>query len=509
MASEKRRHVSCSTPAVMRIVVLVVLLLTTTASSAAAQASAGQPITLGPVAVSGSLRTRAYSWDWFGDGTNGDYMYPGSLGRLGFSQSKKRYDWQLELAVPFVLDLPSDAVAPGAAGQLGLGATYFAANTSRRNAAALFIKQGAVRFKSLGGPGSPGNNIGQSLKLGRMEFNDGTEVVPKNATLAALKRDRISQRLLGNFGFSDVGRSIDGALYIFNSDASNVTLLGGRPTQGVFQVDGWGELNVNVFYGAWTRQLGGRSTIGEWRVFGLGYHDYRDGVLKTDNRPLAARRADTESIRVVTYGGHYLRIAETAAGPVDVLGWGALQTGSWGTLAQRAGAFAAEVGWQPTFLQRLGPWIRGGYDYGSGDSDATDETHGTFLHVLPTPRVYARFPFFNMMNCADAFGELLLRPGHGVTVRTDVHALRLADANDLWYSGGGAFQPATFGYTGRPSNGQSGLATLYDVSGDYAINPHLGLGVYYGYAAGKPVTQAIYPTGDTAHFGYVELLLRF
>ena len=491
---------------VMRIVVLLSLLLTTTASSAAGQGAAAQSITLGPIAVSGSLRTRAYSWDWFGDGTNGEYMYPGSLARLGFSQSRKRYDWQLELAVPVVLDLPPDAIAPGAAGQLGLGATYFAANTSRRNAAAFFIKQGAVRFKSIGGPGS---NDGQSLKVGRMEFNDGTEVVPKNATLAALKRDRISQRLLGNFGFSDVGRSIDGVLYVLNRSASNLTFLGGRPTQGVFQVDGWGELNVNVFYGAWTRQLGGRSNTGDWRLFGLGYRDYRDGVLKADNRTLAARRADTESVNVATYGGHYLRSVETPAGPVDVLAWGALQTGSWGMLAHRAGAFAAEVGWRPGVLQRLEPWIRGGYDYGSGDGDASDETHGTFLHVLPTPRVYARFPFFNMMNCADAFGELILRPGHGVTVRTDVHALRLADANDLWYLGGGAFQPATFGFTGRPSNGQSGLATLFDVSGDYALNGHLGLGVYYGYAAGKPVTQAIYPTSDSAYFGYVEFLMRF
>ena len=476
----------------MRIVVLFSLLLTTTASSVAAQ-----------VAVSGSLRTRAYSWDWFGDSANGDYMYPGSLARLALSQSKKRYDWQVELAVPFVLDLPADAIAPGAAGQLGLGATYFAANTSRTNVAAFFIKQGAIRFKNLGGVD------GQSLTVGRMEFNDGAEVVPKNAALAALKRDRISQRLLGNFGFSDVGRSIDGALYVFNGATSNVTLLGGRPTQGVFQVDGWGELNVNVLYGAWTKQLGGRSNTGEWRVFGLGYHDYRDSVLKTDNRVLATRRADTESIKVATFGGHYLRIAETGAGPVDVLAWGAMQTGSWGTLAHRAGAFAAEVGWQPPVLQRLEPWLRGGYDYGSGDGDATDETHGTFLHMLPTPRVYARFPFFNMMNCTDAFGEVILRPRKGITVRTDVHGLRLADANDLWYMGGGAFQPSTFGYTGRPSNGQSGLATLYDVSGDYALNGHVGLGVYYGYAAGKPVTQAIYPDGGNAHFGYVELLFRF
>ena len=54
-----------------------------------------------------------------------------------------------------------------------------------------------------------------------------------------------------------------------------------------------------------------------------------------------------------------------------------------------------------------------------------------------------------MMNNRDVFGELQLRPSKKITVRSDIHSLRLANRNDLWYSGGGAFQPWTFGYTGR------------------------------------------------------------
>ena len=162
------------------------------------------------------------------------------LARLGFSQSKKPYDWQLELALPLLLNLPSTAVAPPPQGQLGLGATYLAANDGHTNTAALFLKQGFVRVKGIGGI------QGQSLTIGRMEFNDGTEVTPTNVILAALKRDRISQRLLGTFGYSDVGRSLDGAQYRLTSTKLNVTVLGGRATQGVFQVDGWPELKVTI-----------------------------------------------------------------------------------------------------------------------------------------------------------------------------------------------------------------------------------------------------------------------
>jgi hypothetical protein len=243
-------------------------------------------------------------------------------------------------------------------------------------------------------------------------------------------------------------------------------------------------------------------------VFGLGYSDYRDRVVKTDSRPLAVRTADAEHIQIGAYGGHYLQTFHSSDGTADILLWGALQNGSWGKLAHRAYAFAAEAGWQPPVLRSVKPWLRGGYNYGSGDGNPNDGTHGTFFQVLPTPRVYARFPFFNMMNVRDIFAEMILRPAKAVTIRSDVHWLDLADRNDLWYSGGGAFQPWTFGYTGRPSNGQAGLATLFDVSADYNVNAHVSVGAYYGHVAGKPVIQSIYPRGKNANLGYLELSFR-
>src|SRR5581483_3488260 len=231
----------------MRRYLLVCLLLP---GFARPQANA---IKVGDVTVFGSLRTRVESWDWFDGNANNDYSYPGSILRLGLSQSRKAFDWQLEFGLPFLLGLPADAIAAGVQGQLGFGAAYFAANGRRTDAAMLFPKQGFIRFHELGGV------AGQSLKLGRMEFIDGTEVTPKNPTLAALKRDRIAHRLIGNFGFADVGRSFDGVQYAIDRSRLNFTFLAARPTRGVFQVDGWGELNANVFYGALTGQLPGKS----------------------------------------------------------------------------------------------------------------------------------------------------------------------------------------------------------------------------------------------------------
>src|SRR5262249_6765970 len=303
-----------------------------------------------------SLRSRMYSWDWFGDTPNGDYTYSGSLLRFGLTESKPKLDWQVEFAVPPLVNMPTSAVIPAPLGQLRLGGSYAAANSNATHSSSIFLKQCNFTVKDIGG------RQGQSLKVGRMEFIDGSEVTPNHSTLAALKRDRIAQRLLANFGFTDVQRSLDGAVYVLNMPGLNVTAVAARPTEGVFQVSGWDELKINVFYGAVTGEHG-KYAATDWRVFALGYSDYRTGVVKTDNRAAAIRNVDTITINIGTYGGHVIQIVPTAAGPVDLLFWGALQNGSWGTQTQRAGAYAAEAGWQPAVLKQISPWIRGGGEF--------------------------------------------------------------------------------------------------------------------------------------------------
>ncbi|HYP05632.1 MAG TPA: alginate export family protein [Bryobacteraceae bacterium] len=454
------------------------------------------------VSMQGSLRTRLEVWDWFEGNANSDYAFSGNLLRVSIAAQRPAFDWQIELAAPFFLGLPNDAVAPGNQGQLGLGATYFVANKRRRNASMVFPKQGFLRLKNLFGDNR------QSLRLGRFEFSDGAEVAPADATLAAVKRDRISQRLIGPFGWSHVGRSFDGAHYIHASQTTNFTLLAALPTRGAFQADGWGNLKIGLLYAALTRQVAGTRHNGEWRAFGMYSHDWRN-VPKVDDRPASIRNTDRANIRIGTFGGHYLHSAKTAAGLFDVTLWGALQAGRWGRLDHAGNSYAVEAGWQPTSVPKLQPWLRAGYSRSSGDGDPNDSEHATFFQALPTPRPYARFPFFNMMNNEDAFVELVLRPSKAISIRSDVHSLRLTEAADLWYLGGGAFQPWTFGFQGRTSAGTRGLATLYDISADYAVHKNLALSAYFGHAVGHSVARSVYPGGKDANFGYLEMTVRF
>ncbi len=442
-------------------------------------------------------RTRVDSWQWFAAPPySNSYGYVESLLRAGIAQRVRRWDWQLELAQPSVLALPSNAISPAAAqGQLGLGGSYYAANNNA-DAAAAFLKQGFVRF----------DNGKASLRLGRFEFFDGQETKPTNSAIAWLQTNRIAQRLIGNFGFSNAQRSFDGLDAYYQKGAWNLTAMAARADQGVFNMNGNPELNVDLQYLALTRSDAGRHLL--WRAFGLGYHDGRTGVTKTDNRALAARVADHQNIRIGTYGGDLLASFPAGAGAFDLLFWGAGQNGSWGTQSHKAGAAAAEGGYQFNKLATA-PWLRGGWFRSTGDDNAADGTHNTFFQVLPTPRIYARLPFYNLMNSTDDFVELIDQPVKRVAVRSDLHWLQLTSANDLWYLGGGAFDNKVFGYVGRPASKSHSLASVFDISADWRTTANVDLNFYYSYAQGKTVVASIYPAARNMQYGYVEFVYHW
>jgi hypothetical protein len=483
-----------------RIAALVLLLAAAARPESAAQTPA--PAAAGEVVLNASIRSRAESWRWFGGTAASEYAYLGSTLRAGLSQQRPRYGWQLELAAPVLLGLPDDAVAPTPQGQLGLGAAYRAANGDG-TPAGLFLKQGNLRLGAA--PGGPGH----SVRAGRFEFADGAEIAPRDPTLAALKRDRIAHRLIGTFGWSHVGRSFDGAQYVFAAPGWQATALAVRPTRGVFDVNGWPDLEVGVVYGAATlRDREPRRA--EARLFAMHYVDYRfgSGLVRTDNRPVAVRQADQANIGIGTLGGHYLQAFPTGFGTVDLLAWGAVQTGDWGEQPHRAWAGSAELGLQPAGLPALRPWLRAGVFRSSGDADPADGRHGTFFQVLPTPRIYARLPFHNLMNLEEAFGSLVLRPTARLSIRGDARALRLASGADLWYLGGGAFEQESFGFAGRPAGGSTDLATLLDLGAEYRLTPRLTASAYFGRAGGGEVIRRIYPAGPNASLGFLEVEYR-
>ena len=466
---------------------------------------------LGPHAsLSASLRLRYESWDWFDPGAvangNNDYGFFAAQSHLVFQGDPARWlGVTADVQHTLWRGLPTDANAAPPQGDLGLGAAYYGPHHEADDSR-VFVHQA---FATLRDPGHPATY----LRAGRFEYLDGVEVLTGDPTLDWLKKNRLTARLVGTFGFSHVMRSFDGGTAALDRPGYNLTALAAHPRQGGFEINGGKDVSAVDIAGLTLtvkpKALGGAT---EGRLFYLYYGDDRspaDGVVKADNRPAPVRAADSGSIGMSQLGGHLIHRARLGRSTADLLAWGVVQRGHWGTLDHRAWAGAVEAGVQPAGLPAK-PWLRAGYFQGSGDGNNADGVHRTFFQSLTTVRLYAQFPFFNMMNNRDLFAQLILRPvPNQLMLRADVHRLWLTNANDLWYVGSGVTQrQGSFGYGGRPSGGSTDLGTLVDGSVTWIPTPRVTIYGYVGHASGGKVVRQVYPTASGT-FAYLETSLKY
>lgn len=459
------------------------------------------------VTLTVSERVRGEFVDWFQPPPD---KAPAGAHRYDFMGNQFRFGAQID--VPHTLltlmlqdtrlvNLPDDASLPtSSGGNLGPGALYFS-RTHERDQGEPFLKLGFVTLSGLP------NLQGLALTGGRFEYYDGLETIPTDPTLASLKRMRIGERLVGPSNYAQVSRSFDGIRAAYDTADFNVTALGTRPTQGVYEVSANREL-TDVWLAGLALSLKQLAQLppSDARLFYFYYGDARGDAVKVDNRPLSVRLSDRTAIAIHTWGAHAITVVDCGPGKVDGLVWGAVQAGDWGKLYHVAWAYALETGYQLPHLFAA-PWLRLGYDRSSGDDNPNDKTHETFFQILPTPRSYAQFPFFNLMNSGDLFIQLITKPHTNVTVRSDYHWLQVSNSADLWYAGAGADNDQIFGFSGLPTGGHQELAHLVDCSVTASLLTHLTAYVYYGRAFGQGVVGATF-SGRSANYGYLELTFR-
>ena len=453
------------------------------------------------LSVFGSLRTRGEFWDWF-EGTSGDssYAYAATVAKLGLKWQQDLFDLHLETQNTALMGLPADASAPAPQGSFGLGPVYLSHNR-RQNDASVFLKQAHLTLKQLGIPGL-------RLRGGRHSIAGGAEVMSKDPTIDWIKRMRVSQRLLGPFGWSHVGRSYDGFTLSWTRGAYNFTLHGSHPTQAGFDLAGNKTIDdIDILYAGFNLTRPEFAQMTDARLFYIYYADGRN-LQPTDNRPAAER--SRRHLAINMGGGNLIQVVPTGAGPIDLMGWGVVQGGDWGRQDHHGWAFAVEAGWQPKGLP-WNPWFRIGYNRSSGDDDPNDSDHDTFFQMLPTARVYSFSTFYNLMNNEDGFFQLILRPLEGLVWRTDFHYIRVSEKNDLWYQGAGATledRQAGFGFVGRPTFGKRDLFQIIETSLSYNLNKHINVNVFFAHVFGDSIVDQIYPD-DSANFGYIETTLKF
>jgi len=448
------------------------------------------------VVVSARQRTRLEDWSWYDAVPPGRYSFLAVLSQVAIAQDRAAWRWRVDVAVPLLLGLPADAVQAAPAGQLGLGGSYAAASGGTSTATGVIVRQAFVEWRPVGG----------AMKVGRFEFSDGAERIPADAGLAAMKAQRIAQRLIGPFGFTHGQRSMDGLHAFVKIGASQVTIAAMRPTSGVFTVTRAGRsLPIDVGYASIVRGVRTQRSEVDGRLFGVWYDDNRE-LVSTDNRPQGVRAIDARGIEVATLGGHLVGVRRVGTTRLDALSWLAVQRGRWGTQSHRAKAYAVEAGVQRTSWPGA-PWARVGAYASDGDVDAGDAAHGTFFQVLPTPRLYARFPFYNGMNIREQFATLAVTPRKTLTLRTGVHRLNLTQPSDLWYAGGGAFDDRAFGYVGRPTRGGRSLGAVVEGAVEWKPRRWLSAELFVGTNVRNDAAVQVASWTNGSRFSYAELTL--
>ena len=228
--------------------------------------------------------------------------------------------------------------------------------------------------------------------------------------------------------------------------------------------------------------------------------------------PLAARKGDTENIHIQTFGAHSLH-AFTTRRRNDSTPW-------LGRCARpAAGERRQQLAYALDFEGRLPA-----QDSAEAEAVAARRVHDRIgrrqserQHVTgPSSRCcrrrapYARFPFFNMMNTEDGFGALILRPHQRSRYRANFTRCVSAARNDLWYSGGGVYQPWTFGYTGRSTSGQTvaGESVRHERRIPRQSQGHVDR-LLRLHARPRRDGADLSAAARTARFGYLEALLRF
>ncbi len=472
----------------MRLVVLFALLC-------AASAARAQLETDGPfgshVRLEISDRIRYERVDWFrtapGSATrNYDYGFTGNKLQIGVRLTSTPLEMFVQYQNSVLTSLPKNAPGPGG--------NYFT-NTPEVNQEKGILRNAWVRWKNAL------EVSGLSLQAGRQLFRDGLEAPASDPTALWVQKNRIADRLIGPFDFTHVGRSFDGGIVAFDDTATNVTLFGFVPTWGGFEIDANKELEIALAGGS-INTKGFEALPGlSGRLFGIWYRDRRD-LVPVDNRPLAVREADDGDIEVFSLGTHWIQVAEVGPGKLDALVWATTQFGDWQSQDHQAWAYALELGFQLDELWSK-PWLRVGLNQSSGDPDPNDGDHESFFQVLPTARLYAFFPFYNLMNNRDLFAQLILEPAPSVSLSTTAHWLRVTESDDLLYAGGGATSNSVFGFASTASGGRKGIGTMLDLSLSWQATKWLTIAGYYAHVFGCGMIDEAFE-GNDASYAFAE-----
>lgn len=320
------------------------------------------------------------------------------------------------------------------------------------NANSVFdLHQGFIEFPKIGG--SP-----VSLRLGRQELAYGDE------------------RLIGAFGWNNVGRSFD---------AGKIKLA-------------WENFWIDGFF-AWNEKAAGNEYMGglysHWKVVENHALDFYALFLRdNDGDGSAVITGLTLGTVGVRYAGIFLEKR------IDVNAEAAGQFGK--THPNNHLAYAGHLAGGYTFDMTWKPRVGLEYNIASGDDPGTAKVE-RFNNLFPTNHdKYGYIDFFSWRNMHDISANVSAKPTEGMKLELAYHLFFLPEVTD-----------GIFRATGAPLRaGAVGASRLagheIDLFTKYAVNKYLSfLGGYSLFRGGEFFSDT--GTNGTAHFAYLQTQANF
>ncbi|MFN3478654.1 MAG: alginate export family protein, partial [bacterium] len=279
-------------------------------------------------------------------------------------------------------------------------------------------------------------------------------------------------------------------------DNIQLSLANFYPTFGAFEISTANRTirNINLSYFSYSFAPN-KDT--DFRIYFINYKDSRN-ILKPSNTPNIRGKTDISSL-----GFHFVKVIRKENYNIDLVAWYGYQWGKWGEInsnkiTHKAYAYDIEVGYK--FNKILWkPHFRVYYTFGSGDPNPNDDKHNTYFVFAPTARKYALFPFYNYQNLKDLTFQLIAYPSKNLRLRMDYSILSLANNQDGWYSGAGAFNDSSFGIAYKRSNGLSKLADVLSLDLSYNLSANTTINLFYSLAQGKDLVKNIYHSSNSTY----------
>lgn len=287
-----------------------------------------------------------------------------------------------------------------------------------------------------------------------------------------------NQRLIGSFGWDNIGRSFDGARADFRTGRHTVSAFGAQLGDAASRVQ------TPKFYGV--------------------YDTIRLRPTHTVDAYLLHKRD--------TVQGHKQSVTTVGARSDNALddGWGylaeaALQTGRTGGKDLSAWAYSVTVG--KTLPVRHRPRLSLEYSAASGGDPSDPDDARTFDQLFPTNHdKYGIIDYQGWRNMRNLRVGATARLPRAATVGIDHHWFWLEDARDAWYGAGGTPNRGAGGAPLHDPTGASGrsVGRELDISANYPVAPDWTLSAGYARFTPGSFIRAVNGRDDPSNWWYLQ-----